>query len=90
MPASTVEKACRMDVRLTKPQRAIYERAACLKGQTLSQWVTLHLDDCARRDIEESSKTVLDTEAFELFCEMLEAPMPEAASELLGREPIWA
>ena len=83
------ERSCRIDIRLTRPQRTSYERAAALKGQTLSQWTTQHLDECARRDIDEARATQLDDEAFDAFCRMLEAPLPKAAAELLAREEIW-
>lgn len=83
------EKQYRMDVRLTQPQRMNYERAAALRGQTLTQWATAHLDESARRDIDEATTTVLTTEAFNDFCAMLEAPMPKAAQRLLAREAVW-
>lgn len=83
------EKSCRMDLRLTRAQRNEYERAAMLRGETLSQWSTSHLDECAKRDIAEASTTWLGAAAFDRFCDMLEAPMPEAAKDLLARDPIW-
>ncbi len=88
--ATTTEKPCRMDLRLTESQRRSYERAAALKGQTLSQWSTGRLDEAARRDIEEACVTRLSAEAFDSFCEMLDAPMPKAACDLLKREDMWA
>ena len=52
MATATVEKACRMDIRLTQPQRKNYEKAAELRGQTLSQWTTMHLDEhCQGMDL---------------------------------------
>ena len=78
-----------MDIRLTRPQRSSYEKAAALKGQTLTQWASLHLDECARRDIAEASSTVLEAEAFDAFCNMLDAPMPKEALDLLARESVW-
>ncbi len=83
------EKNCRMDLRLTRSQRAEYERAASLRGETLSQWSTSHLDECAKRDIAEASTTWLGAVAFDRFCDMLEEPMPTATRELLAREPVW-
>lgn len=87
---ATAEKRCRMDLRLTELQRLSYERAAALKGQTLSQWSTSKLDEAARRDIDEATATILSAEAFDSFCAMLDAPMPEAARKLLAREEIWS
>lgn len=88
--APKTDKSSRMDIRLTAPQRSKYEKAASLKGQTLTQWASSHLDRCAERDIAEASTTVLSAEAFDLFCAILDEPLPEAAASLLARKPIWA
>ena len=48
-----------------------------------------HLDESARRDIDEAMATALSPEAFDAFCAMLIAPMPEAAQNLLARKPVW-
>ena len=87
MPA--IEKQRRMDLRLTEQQRENYERAAALRGQTLTQWATAHLDESSARDIAEASTTYLSPEAFDAFCNMLEAPMPEATQRLLKRKAVW-
>lgn len=84
------EKQCRIDIRLTRLQRMSYERAASLRGQTLTQWATAHLDESAQRDIDQAAITALSPEAFDVFCEMLESPMPKAAQDLLAREAVWA
>lgn len=76
----------RMDIRFAGLQRAKYERVAALKGQTLTQWVSSHLDACASCDIAE---VTLSDEAFDRFCIILDAPMPAATRELLERKPIW-
>ncbi len=90
MATATREKQRRMDLRLTQAQRLSYEKAAALKGQTLSQWSTSKLDEAARRDIEEASTITLAPEAFDSFCKMLDEPMPKAARNLLARKDIWA
>lgn len=92
MPPAILEKAeksSRMDIRLTGQQRAKYEKAAAIKGQTLTQWASSHLDECANRDIVEAASTALPNEAFEYFCALLDAPMPDATKELLERKPVW-
>ena len=89
MATATTEKQCRMDLRLTQAQRLSYEKAAALKGQTLSQWSTSKLDEAARYDIEEANRTKLSPEAFDSFCKMLDEPMPKAARDLLAREDMW-
>lgn len=88
MAALALEKPCRMDLRLTGAQRASYEEAAALKGQTLTQWSTSKLDEAAA-DIEAAHLTRLTGPAFEEFCAMLDAPLPESTRELLAREEIW-
>ncbi len=69
-----VGKASRMDIRITTPQRARYEKAAALKGQSLTQWASTHLDACASKDIAEASTTILEDAAFERFCAILDSP----------------
>lgn len=83
------DKTSRMDIRLTPSRRKNYEYAAALRGMTLTQWATSNLDESARRDIESARQTVLSSEAFDEFCEMLEAPMPQEALDLLARKPVW-
>ena len=87
MPA--IEKQRRMDLWLTEQQRRNYEEAAALRGQTLAQWATSHLDESSARDIVEASTTRLSPEAFEAFCDMLDAPMPAVAQQLLARKAVW-
>lgn len=52
MAKATADKACWMDIQLAQPQRKNYEKATGLRGQVLSRWTTMHLDECARRDSE--------------------------------------
>lgn len=87
--AERSERTCRMDLRLTKPQRQSYERAAALRGQTLTQWSLSHLDDAAKRDIDHAMSTILASRDFDAFCDALDQPMPEAARKLLEREAAW-
>lgn len=88
-PVVSAHKRERIDVRLTQAQRALYEKAAALRGQTLTQWATGHLDESARSDIEAASTTMLGAEAFETFCALLEEPVPEPARALLARPAVW-
>lgn len=88
-PSTKEEKRYRMDLRLTKRQRASYERAAELTGKTLTQWATAHLDENARRDIDDATMTYLSSEAFDAFCSMLDAPLPNATKKLLASKAVW-
>ncbi len=87
--AEKADKTYRMDIRLTQAQRASYERAASLRGQNLTQWATAHLDESAKRDIDDATCTLLSPEAFESFCKMLEQPAPDAAKDLMARKALW-
>lgn len=78
-----------IDIRPTQSRRRNYERAASLRGQTPTQWATSHLDESARRDIDEATTTMLAPRAFDEFCAMLDAPMPHAAADLLSRKAAW-
>ncbi len=89
MTTAVQEKPCRIDIRLTRSQRANYETAAALKGQTLSQWSTSRLDEAARYDIETARATKLSEQDFGSFCEILDKPLPKATQELLSRKDMW-
>ncbi|MBM6700445.1 DUF1778 domain-containing protein [Bifidobacterium pullorum subsp. saeculare] len=82
-------RVSRLDVRMTEEQRGLINRAAALKGATITQWALDHLMDDARKDIEDETSIRLSTEAFDAFLKALDEPMPKAAVELLGREPNW-
>ena len=93
MPTATLDKPAktsRMDLRMEDERKAAYEEAARLKGQSLSQWSLSNLDAAAARDIEEARTVRLPSEQFDLFCELLERPVPAAFRELLEWEPQWA
>lgn len=83
------QRQCRLDLRLSQLQRTNYERAADLTGLTMTQWVTRNLDESAKRDISEATTTILSPEAFDAFCEMLNAPLPEAVESLMSRKAVW-
>lgn len=78
-----------MDLRMTEEERAQLERAAQLKGQTLTGWSLGHLLEDSRRDIEEATALVLDDSSFDKFLDALERPMPAALLDLLSEEPKW-
>ena len=82
-------KSSRFDMRLTADQRSEIERAAALKGKSLTQWALDNLLESARRDIEEEEITRLDREAFEYFVAALEEPMAAEADDLMARKPVW-
>lgn len=83
-------RTCRIDLRMSEEERAQFERAAQLKGQTLTGWSLAHLLEDSRRDIEEATSIALEDDAFDEFLEALERPMPKALKALLAQEPQWA
>ena len=83
-------RTSRIDLRMTESERAQFERAAQLKGQTLTGWSLGHLLEDSRRDIEEATSLTLEDDAFDEFLEALERPLPEALRALLAQEPQWA
>ena len=90
MATVTMDKSCRMDMRMSEHQRALFEKAAAIKGQTLTQWSLAHLESDAEQDILESSTLLLSSDNFDSFANALEAPMPRALKQLLNTEDAWA
>lgn len=86
--SSNAEDQYTVSIQVTQAQRESYEKAAALRGQTLAQWATSHLDEHAQKDMSEAC-TVLAPEAFDAFLKALDKPMPEATQELLSRKPVW-
>lgn len=82
-------KNSRFDMRMTADQRQEIERAAAIKGKSLTQWALDSLLSSARRDIEEETTTRLSQEQFEKLSAALEEPMPAATQALLRRTPLW-
>ncbi|MBT1175450.1 DUF1778 domain-containing protein [Bifidobacterium sp. LC6] len=88
--ATITQKSSRLDIRLTEEQRALIERAASLTGSTLTQWTAQHLIEAARRDIDKETTLRLNDTSFDAFLAALDAPTPNAAKELMMRDPQWA
>lgn len=87
--ATLAPEKARLDFRSTSYQRSNYERAAQLKHKTLTDWALSNLDVCAERDIREASMLTLPGEAFDEFCAMLDAPLPDAMKALLEQQDPW-
>lgn len=83
-------KNSRLDVRLTQEQRRQIERAAALKGTSLTQWCVQHLMAAAQEDIQDATVTRLSSQAFDDFLKALDEPMPREAVDLLNMRPQWA
>lgn len=89
VPKARTGKSYRMDIRLTQAQREELERAAALKGMTLTQWSTWHLADAARADIEAETTISLSGKVFAEFARALDEGMPVEMEELLREGSMW-
>lgn len=86
---ATVTKNSRFDMRMTAAQRDQIERAAALRGKTLTQWALDRLLEAARYDIEQETTTHLASAEFDQFAAALEEPMPLAARQLIAAKAVW-
>lgn len=82
-------RSSRLAVRMTPEQRSTIDKAATLKGATITQWALDHLISDARKDIEEETTIRLSSRAFDEFKDALEAPMPQALQDLLKKDAQW-
>ena len=62
----------------------------CRMDLRLTSSQRANYEEAAAADIEAARLTRLTGPAFEEFCSMLDAPLPESTRELLAREEIWA
>jgi uncharacterized protein (DUF1778 family) len=72
--SETASKDSRIDLRLTKEQKALLEKAASLKGVSLSAYTLLHLLPQAQQDIDNQEKLSLTNRDRDLFLSALENP----------------
>lgn len=90
MATSLEQRTSRFDMRMTPTQRSEIERAAALRGMTLTQWSLDSLLESARRTIAEETTTRLSVEAFDTFRAALDEGMPEETRALLAKRPVWS
>ena len=86
---TNASKTSRLDMRMSDEQRSEIERAASIKGMSLTQWALQNLLAAARRDIQEETVTRLSMSAFDQFKSALDAGMPPEAVALLDQKPVW-
>jgi uncharacterized protein (DUF1778 family) len=87
--SATANRSARIEFRLHSDTKNLYETAAHLKRQTLTQWVTDILTDAAHKEIEASQKTCLPRKQFEAFADALDEPLPQETQALLAKESPW-
>ncbi len=81
MSESSSAKDCRIDLRVTQEQKELLERAASLKGISLSAYTLFHVLPAAKFDVETSERLILSDRDRELFLSVMENP-PELKGKL--------
>jgi uncharacterized protein (DUF1778 family) len=72
--ASTVRKSERLEVRVSRAQKALLQEAAALQGRTLSEFVTASVQQAAEQAIREHKVLTLTAEDSRAFAETLLSP----------------
>ena len=81
MSEASSAKDCRIDLRVTQEQKELLERAASLKGISLSAYTLFHLLPAAKQDIDVHERLVLSNRDRDLFMSVMENP-PELKGKL--------
>lgn len=76
MPETSQPKDSRIDLRVTQEQKELLERAAALKGVSLSAYTIFYLLPIARQDIDFHERLVLSNRDRDLFLSVMENPPP--------------
>ena len=74
MPETSIPKDSRLDLRITKEQKELLERAAAIRGVSLSDYTLLHLLPIAREEVNHHERLVLSNRDRELFLSTMENP----------------
>lgn len=67
-------KVSRVDLRVSPKQKELLERAATLKGLSLSSYVLYHSLEAAREEINSHQRLVLSDRDRDLFLSLMENP----------------
>lgn len=67
-------KESRIDLRVTKEQKALLEKAALLKGVSLSAYTLSYLLPLAQQEIENQEKLILSNRDRDLFLSAMDNP----------------
>jgi len=86
MSSTQVIKDERLALRLTRPQRRLIERAARVRGTSLTDFSVTAVVDRAEQVLSEQTDLVLDEAGWRTFCAALERP----AETLTGLQDLMA
>lgn len=67
-------KDSRIDLRVTQEQKEMLEKAASLRGITLSAYALFHLIPLAKKDIDTQERLILSDQDRDLFMSVMENP----------------
>lgn len=81
MSETSRAKNSRIDLRVTPEQKELLEKAASVRGISLSAYTLLHLLPVAKQEIETHEKLVLSDRDRDLFMSFMENP-PELQGKL--------
>lgn len=74
VPETSKIQNCRIDLRLTQEQKELLERAASLKGVSLSAYTLFYLLPAARQEIDFYERLILSDRDRDLFLSVMEKP----------------
>ena len=74
MSETSLAKDSRIDLRVTKEQKALLEQAASIKGVSLSAYTLLHLLPLAQQEIENQEKLTLSNRDRDIFLAAIDNP----------------
>ncbi|MGB3401211.1 MAG: DUF1778 domain-containing protein [Microcoleaceae cyanobacterium] len=83
MSETSLAKDSRIDLRVTKEQKALLEQAASIKGVSLSAYTLLHLLPLAQQEIENQEKLTLSNRDRDRFLAAIDNP-PQLKGKLLS------
>lgn len=81
MSETSKVKHSRIDLRVTQEQKELLEKAASLRGISLSAYTLLHLLPVAKQDIDTQERLILSDRDRDLFMSIMENP-PELQGHL--------
>ncbi|MFM6372962.1 MAG: DUF1778 domain-containing protein [Microcystis sp.] len=81
MSETSKVKDSRIDLRVTQEQKELLEKAASLRGISLSAYTLLHLLPIAKQDIDTQERLILSDRDRDLFMSIMENP-PELQGNL--------
>ncbi|WP_022900199.1 DUF1778 domain-containing protein [Humibacter albus] len=92
MSPTTPLKAARIEVRVTVEQKKLIERAAALKGRSITDFVSMLAAEEAEEILRAEHSIALPAETFDALLRALDEP-PRALPELkrlFEEQPVWA